>query len=55
VINTLGCYTGAVYQDNVARKDMPPLRRTTHLIVLAPEGDKYVGCKKWGIPTVSAE
>jgi len=46
-----------MYQDNVARKDLlsDGLKRTTHLVVLAPEGDKYVGCKKWGIPTITAE
>ena len=48
-------FPGAIYQDNVARKDLPPMRRTTHLVVMVAEGDKYVGCKKWNIPTVTAE
>nr|CAB3267172.1 DNA topoisomerase 2-binding protein 1-like [Phallusia mammillata] len=48
---------GGMYQDNVARTDVPGsnLRRTTHLIVVSPEGDKYKGCKKWGIPCITAE
>uniref|UniRef100_H2Z8T7 BRCT domain-containing protein n=1 Tax=Ciona savignyi TaxID=51511 RepID=H2Z8T7_CIOSA len=48
---------GGRYQDNVAKKDIPSesLLRTTHLIVMSPDGDKYNGCKKWGIPTISAE
>ncbi|CAK8679700.1 unnamed protein product [Clavelina lepadiformis] len=48
---------GGLYQDNVVRKDMlrESMHRTTHLIVINPEGDKYMGCRRWGIFTVSAD
>lgn len=44
---------GGTSQELVARKDMPNLKKTTHLIIHEPGGEKFVGCKKWGIPIVN--
>lgn len=44
---------GGTSQELVARKDMSNLKKTTHLIIHEPGGEKFVGCQKWGIPIVS--
>nr|XP_039271053.1 DNA topoisomerase 2-binding protein 1-like [Styela clava] len=46
---------GGLVQEVVARRDTKDLKQTTHLIINEPGGDKYDGCKSWGIVTVTEE
>ncbi|VDP19736.1 unnamed protein product [Soboliphyme baturini] len=55
MLKQLGLKCGAIVQDYLVRKTNleKNLLATTHLILLKPEGEKYMAAVKWNIPCVT--